>query len=172
MQENPEAHDVATISPGGYGARQRLAIIGAVSLLVLIIVGSAFSTGVYVGNNRKLAPGTLAGAGAPPRQGQPGAPQPGQGGQNPQPLAFDAQGTFQGATATTLALQSPEGPRSVSFDQQTHFVRPDGATLRVSDLRLGMPLGIRLRPATSPPMADTVMVQGAPVGPQPAQVPR
>jgi len=156
---------------GGYGTRQRLAIIAAVSLLVLIIVGSAFATGVYVGNNRELAPGTFAGAGAPPRQGQPGAPQQAQAGQNPPPAAFDTQGVFQGITANALNLQGPEGTRTVSFDQRTLFVRPDGTTLRVTDLRPGMPLGIRLRPATTPLTADMVTILGAQAAGQPGQAP-
>jgi len=172
MQELSAAADPGVTVPGGYGTRQRFAIVAAVSLLVFIMVGSAFAAGVYIGNNRELAPGTLAGAGAPPRQGQPGAPQQGQGGQNPQPVAFDVQGTFQAATATTLALQSPGGARSMNYDQQTHFVRPDRTTLKVTELRVGMPLGIRLRPGITPPTADTVTITGTPGGAQqPAQAP-
>ena len=171
MQEMPTASDPAVAVPGGYGSRQRFAIITAVSLLVMIMVGSAFAAGVYIGNNRELAPGTFAGAGAPPRQGQPGAPQQGQPAQNLQPVVFDAQGTFQSATSTTLNLQGPEGARPVRYDQRTLFVRPDGTTLKVTDLKPGMPLGIRLRPATTPPTADTVTIIGVPGGGQPGQAP-
>jgi len=156
---------------GGYTPRQRLAIVTAVSLLVLIMVGSAFATGVYVGNNRELAPGTFAGAGAPPRQGQPGGPQQPPAGQNPQPLAFDVQGSFQAATATTVTIQSADGSRTVGYDQNTHFARPDGSTMKVTDVRVGMALGIRLRPASIPPTAVTVTVLGTAAEPQPAQVP-
>ncbi len=171
MQELSAAEEGDMTARGGFRPRQRLAIMAAVSLLVMIMVGSAFAAGVYIGNNRQLAPGTFAGAGAPPRQGQPGAPQPGQGGQNLQPIAFDAQGTFQGATATALSVQAPDGMRSVNYDQQTHFVRPDGTALKVTDLRPGMPLGIRLRPATTPPTADTVTIIGVQGGGQPGQAP-
>jgi hypothetical protein len=171
MEEVSTAIDPQAAIRPGYGSRQRVAIIAAVSLLVMIMVGSAFATGVYVGNNRQLAPGTFAGAGAPPRQGQPGAPQQGQPGQNLQPLAFDTQGVFQVATATALSIQGPDGPRSVNYDQKTQFARPDGTTLKVTDLRPGMPLGIRLRPATTPLTADAVTVLGAPGGAQPGQAP-
>ncbi len=154
---------VAGGSAAGYTPRQRWAIIAAVSLLVTIMVGAAFSAGVYIGNNRELAPGTFAGAGAPPRQGQPGAPQPNgpaPGGPN-QPLQgaiFDAVGVLQGVSNTSLVVGGAEGPRTVAYDAATQFVRNDGSMLKVTELRPGATLGLRLRPGVSPATADTVTV--------------
>ncbi|MCE7928217.1 MAG: hypothetical protein DYG91_06935 [Chloroflexi bacterium CFX7] len=150
-------------SAAGYTPRQRWAIVTAVSVLVAIMVGAAFSAGVYIGNNRELAPGTFAGAGAPPRQGQPGAPQP--NGVAPgvpnQPAGqgvFDAVGVLQGVSNTALVVRGPEGPRTITYDAATQFMRNDGTMVRVAELRPGATLGLKLRPGVSPPTVDSVVV--------------
>jgi hypothetical protein len=58
---------------GGYTVRQRWVIIASVSVLAVLLTGVAFASGVYIGNNRELAPGVAPG-GPPPGQGQ-GGPQ-------------------------------------------------------------------------------------------------
>lgn len=147
----------------GYTPRQRWAIVSAVSLLVAIMVGAAFSAGVYIGNNRELAPGTFAGAGAPPRQGQPGAPPqggagPGAPNQNAPQNIFDRVGVLQAVSNTSLMVQGPEGARPVAYDSATQFVRADGVVVRVTELRPGATLGLKLRAGVSPATADTVTV--------------
>ena len=141
----------------GYGSRQRLAIVAAVSLLVLIMLGVAFSAGVYIGNNRELAPGTLPGTGAQPRPGQPapGGAAPGPNGQaaaNP----FDVAGPVQAAGAGSLTLAGPGGGRTVVIDARTRFMRPDGTAAASRDVQPGSSVGIKVRAGSNPPAADTV----------------
>jgi len=58
----------------GHTPRQRWYIAASVSVLVAIMVGVAFAAGVYIGNNRELAPGALPGGPG----GGPVNPAPGQ----------------------------------------------------------------------------------------------
>ena len=141
----------------GYTPRQRWTIVAALSLLVTIMVGAAFSAGVYIGNNRDLAPGTFAGAGAPARQGQPGAA-PNAPNQDAPQTVFDRVGILQAVSNTSLMVSGPDGPRPIAYDSATQFVRPDGSVLRVTEIRPGATLGLKLRAGVGPATADTVTV--------------
>lgn len=174
--------DIALVQvPPGYTRRQRWAIVASVSVLVAIMVAVAFAAGIYIGNNRELAPGIAPGiAGGPPpgqagpqRFGQPQAPAnqgvqqqqpanpaaPGaqqQGGQQVVRPAFDAVGSLAQAAEGTLTLVTPDGPRQIPVDGQTRFVRDDGAPVSPASLRPNTVLGVRLRPGS--PVADAVTI--------------
>src|SRR3972149_1308320 len=97
---------------GGYTVRQRWAIVASVSILAVLLTGVVFASGVYIGNNRELAPGVGPGGppprgGAPQRLGQPQAPgnnAPGQ--QQPQGgrVGFDTVGSLASFASGTLSV--------------------------------------------------------------------
>ncbi len=174
----------------GYHPRQRVAIISSMAILSLIMTGVVFASGVYIGNNREIAPSAFPrNPGAPgpqqPQQGpgqqgaqvqRPGAQQqfgPGNpGGQNPAAPPGGGQtgpqagGTINGnvitAAANAVTMATPGGPTTVTLDAQTTLVRADGTTFIATDLVRGMNLTVRLRPATNPLTADRVTLTAAP----------
>jgi hypothetical protein len=127
-------------SSAGYTIRQRWAIIASVSLLAVILVSVAFAAGVYIGDNRELAPGVSPGFGGGPPPGQAGPqrfgqPQiPGNGvGQLPQPGARNGvpQQQLPQGQANPLPGQQPAQGARPGFDVVGSLASSTAGTLTV-----------------------------------------
>ncbi|MEO6398510.1 MAG: hypothetical protein ABIP13_08585 [Tepidiformaceae bacterium] len=103
MQEESTMDLKSTVA--GYTLRQRRVVLASVGVLALIGISIAFASGVYIGNNRELAPGAAPsfpgqrpngpGPQGPGQQGGVGGPQGGPGVQGGQPQQQRAGGAQQ-----------------------------------------------------------------------------
>jgi hypothetical protein len=164
----------------GYTPRQRWMVLTSVGVLALIGVSIAFASGVYIGNNRELAPGAAPsfpgqrpngpGPQGPGQQAQPqgiqggqqgvpgvqgGVPQQQGAGGAPQPVNFALTGGFVARDGAMLVLAAPGGELRVAIDAETRFAR-DGQAVAAADVQPGVQLGIRYRQGTA--TADLVQV--------------
>ncbi|MFQ6013964.1 MAG: hypothetical protein ACE5NP_00800 [Anaerolineae bacterium] len=129
---------------------QKLLIAIGSFVLVTIIAIAAFSLGVYVGEHGWTRKGlTFGGPGQmPPPEGpaggpgQPGAPPPAPGldhfgGGPPQVI-----GQVQSVTDTSITVRTPQGPRTVTVDEDTTVEKTEGGEADLSDIRRGTAIAV------------------------------
>ena len=120
---------------------QKLLIAGGVFIVVVIVAIAAFSLGVYVGEHGWTAgPPSIAGPGGPPK-GPAGGPPPGQPGQPPgggagqpsfgppgdlPPGRPDVIGRVRSVAGDSITLDTPQGPRLVTVNDETEVKRAEG----------------------------------------------
>jgi hypothetical protein len=122
---------------------QKFLIAGGVFIVIVIVAIAAFSLGVYVGEHGWTAgPPSIAGPGGGPPPGQPGQPPPGgQPGQPPEgspaqpsfgppgdlpPGRPDVIGRVRSITGDSITLNTPQGPRLVTVNDETEVKQAEG----------------------------------------------
>lgn len=139
---------------------QKLLIAGGVFIVVAIVAIAAFSLGVYVGEHGWTAgPPSIAGPGGGPPPGQPGQPPPdGQPGQPPgrgpgqpsfgppgdlPPGRPDVIGQVRSVAGDSITLQTPQGPRLVTVNDETEVKRAKGEEeASLADIEPGTPIAV------------------------------
>jgi hypothetical protein len=119
---------------------QKLLIAGGVFIVIVIVAIAAFSLGVYVGEHGWTAgppsiarPGGGPPLGQPPPGGQPGQPPGGSPGQpsfgppgDLPPGRPDVIGRVRSITGDSITLNTPQGPRLVTVNEETEVKRAEG----------------------------------------------
>ncbi len=147
---------------------QKLLIAGGVFIVTVIVAIAAFSLGVYVGEHGWTAgPPSIAGPGGPPQgpaggqpPGQLGQPppggQPGQppGGTGPGQPSFgplgdlppgrpDVIGRVRSVAGDSITLETPQGPRLVTVNDETEVKRAEGEEeVSLEDIKPGTPIAV------------------------------
>lgn len=142
---------------------QKLLIAGGVFIVVAIVAIATFSLGVYVGEHGWTAgPPAIArpGGGPPPAQpGQPGQPPP--GGQPGQPAGGgpgqpsfsppgdlppgrpDVTGRVRSVAGDSITLNTPQGPRLVTVNEETAVKRVEGeGEASLGDIEAGTQIAV------------------------------
>ncbi|MFQ5381077.1 MAG: hypothetical protein ACE5EF_05585 [Dehalococcoidia bacterium] len=165
-----------------YTSSQRRYIALSVSLLVLIMVAVSFAAGVYIGNNREIAPSAQPGGpavrpgaqagpqrfGQPPADGTgaqagvPGQQQPLRPGQQPAGSAFDVLGTVTGHDGMTLDVATPTGSVRLDLSEDVKIEDRTGQVLTVESLLADSRVGVVFRPGTLSPLLVVLMGQALP----------
>lgn len=137
---------------------QKLLIGGGVFIVMVIVAIATFSLGVYVGEHGwTVEPPSIAGPGGPP--GQPGQPPPGgQPGQLPgggtgqpsfgppgdlPPGRPDVTGRVRSVAGDSITLDTPQGPRLVTVNDETEVKRAEGeGEVSLEDIEPGRPIAV------------------------------
>jgi hypothetical protein len=134
----------------------KLLIAGGVFTVVVIVAIATFSLGVYVGEHGWTAgPPSMAGPGAPPKGGGPPPGQPGQppdGGPNQPsfgppgdlpPGKPDVIGRVRSVAGDSITLQTPQGPRLVTVNEETEVKRAEGEEeISLEDIEPGTQIAV------------------------------
>jgi hypothetical protein len=111
---------------------QKFLIAGGVFIVIVIVAIAAFSLGVYVGAGPGGGPPPDQ-PGQPPPGGQPGQPPGGSPGQpsfgppgDLPPGRPDVIGRVRSITGDSITLNTPQGPRLVTVNDETEVKRAEG----------------------------------------------
>lgn len=182
--ELPPPSEMSDPKRPSHTEQQRWYIAASVSVLVAIMVATAFASGVYIGSNREVASGAaLLGPRGPlpggqaagaPRLGQPpqgraegiGPESNGSAPQAPAPPAvgtfadrFELIGTVIGISDSEVEVSTANGSRTIQIDALTRLESQDGRRLALSSLAEGSIVGLVMR-NTSATAAELILIAG------------